>query len=113
MYGFSVKRATEKRELFTAFLNGPLEETVTLQGTLEHTGNAPLGPGGANSRKEILEVLILQMLGKMVSKEPFEFGVESGTVVRVTEVSQFVEEDVVLQGNRNPHEIEVQVDVAL
>ena len=49
----------------------------------------------------------------MVGKKPFEFGVESGTVVRVTKVSQFVEKDIILQGNRNPHEVEVQVDVSL
>lgn len=98
---------------FYDFLNGPLEETVALQSTLKRTGNAPLGPGGADSRKEILEVFVLQMLGKMVGKKPFEFGVESGTVVRVKEVSQFVEKDIILQGNRDPHEIEVQVDVAL
>ena len=113
MYGFSAKRATEKGELFATFLNGPLKEAVVPESPLEHAGNAPLGPGGADIRKEILEVFILQMLGKMIGKKPFEFGVESGTVVRVTEVSQFVEKDIILQGNRNPHEVEVQVDVSL
>lgn len=44
--------------------------------------------------------------------EALQEGMETGAVIRLLEVTQFVEEDVVAEGFRKTDEIEVQIDVA-
>lgn len=44
--------------------------------------------------------------------ETLQEGMETGAVIRLLEVTQFVEEDVVAEGFRKTDEIEVQIDVA-
>ena len=53
------------------------------------------------------------MKGKMFGEHTLQFRMEGGAVVGVTEVRQFVQENIVLQRDRDPHEVQVQVDVAL
>lgn len=44
--------------------------------------------------------------------ESLQQGMETGAVIRLLQVTQFVEEDVVAEGFRKTDEIEVQIDVA-
>lgn len=44
--------------------------------------------------------------------EALQEGMETGAVIRLLEVTQFVEEDVVAEGFRKTDEIKVQIDVA-
>lgn len=44
--------------------------------------------------------------------EALQQGMETGAVIRLLQVTQFVEEDVVAEGFRKTDEIEVQIDVA-
>lgn len=44
--------------------------------------------------------------------EALQEGMETGAVIRLLQVTQFVEEDVVAEGFRKTDEIEVQIDVA-
>ena len=47
----------------------------------------------------------------MVRTETFQQGMEGSAMVRMAEVAEFVEKDIVPKVIRKPHQIEVQVDV--
>ncbi len=52
------------------------------------------------------------LLGEVIGTEGFQESVELETVIGMTKVAEFVENDVVPQLVRKAHEVEVQVDVA-
>ena len=49
----------------------------------------------------------------MVRTDTFQQGVEVGAMVRMTKMAEFVEKYVVPEFFRQPHQIEIQVDIPL
>ena len=68
-------------------------------------GEAVPGARGTDGRKEGPEFRIMQVTGKMVGEQPLQKQVEIGPVVRVAEVGQFMEEDIVAERNRKPNQV--------
>ena len=49
----------------------------------------------------------------MVGEQAFQLRMESGTMIGLPQMGELVQEDVILQGTRYPHEVQIQVDVPL
>ena len=75
-------------------------------------GNGVSGPGCGNFRQKRLKVCFFPVQGEVVGQEALQFRMEGSAMIGVMQVREFMQEDVILQGTRDPHEIQVQVDVA-
>ena len=111
-YGLSPKRPSRRGISFQVFLHVPLYGPVGFQGAFQRSRDRVLRPGFRSRRHKWLEVRFFSMKGKMIGEHTLQFRMEGGAVVGVTEVRQFVQENIVLQRDRDPHEVQVQVDVA-
>ena len=91
---------------------GLLDRPISLDGTFQGIADGIAGTGRLNSLFKGFKILIISVLRKVVSQMLFQFGMEGGAVVRMVQMREFVQEDVVLQRHRDPHQIQVQIDVS-